>query len=67
VFIRAPRFTRVGPGVEVLATHGGEAVAVRQGRAIAATFHPELSGVDTLHRALLDLAATGRPSARKAG
>jgi 5'-phosphate synthase pdxT subunit len=43
VFIRAPRFRAVGPEVEVLATHGGDPVLVREGRVLAATFHPELT------------------------
>src|SRR6267142_2836317 len=43
VFIRAPKIERVGPGVEVIATEGKNPVAVRQGRVMAATFHPELS------------------------
>src|SRR5271169_6687448 len=43
VFIRAPKISRVGLGVEVLATESSDPVAVRQGRVIAATFHPELS------------------------
>jgi 5'-phosphate synthase pdxT subunit len=42
VFIRAPRIERVGPGVEVLAREGRDPVLVRQGRVMAATFHPEL-------------------------
>jgi 5'-phosphate synthase pdxT subunit len=57
VFIRAPRIQRVGPGVEVLARAGDEVVAVRQGRVIGLTFHPELSGEPHLHRQLLDVAA----------
>ncbi|HVL98498.1 MAG TPA: pyridoxal 5'-phosphate synthase glutaminase subunit PdxT [Egibacteraceae bacterium] len=54
VFIRAPWFEEVGPGVEVLAsvaTPAGErAVVVRQGRVLASAFHPELSGDPRLHR-----------------
>jgi 5'-phosphate synthase pdxT subunit len=50
VFIRAPRIRRVGPGVEVLALHGGEPVLVRQGNVVAATFHPELTADRRLHR-----------------
>ena len=42
VFIRAPRFSRVGPAVEVLARRDGDPVLVRQGNVLAATFHPEL-------------------------
>lgn len=42
VFIRAPRIVRTGPGVEVLALRGQDPVLVRQGRVLAACFHPEL-------------------------
>jgi len=42
VFIRAPRITSVGKGVEVMATYRGEPVLVRSGTTIGATFHPEL-------------------------
>lgn len=50
VFIRAPAITRVGDGVEVLATHAGRVVFARQGRLLASSFHPELAGDDRLHR-----------------
>jgi pyridoxal 5'-phosphate synthase pdxT subunit len=59
VFIRAPKIVRVGEGVEVLATEGGDPVAVRQGSAMAATFHPELSEDTRVHRAFLDLVQNG--------
>jgi 5'-phosphate synthase pdxT subunit len=55
VFIRAPKIERVGPGVEVIATEGADPVAVRQGRTMAATFHPELSEDTRVHQAFLDL------------
>ena len=55
VFIRAPKIERVGDGVEVIATQGADPVAVRQGRTMAATFHPELSDDTRVHRAFLDL------------
>jgi 5'-phosphate synthase pdxT subunit len=43
VFIRAPRLTELGSGVDVLATCDGSPVLVRQNNILAATFHPELS------------------------
>ena len=43
VFIRSPRITRVGKGVEVLAQRDGFPTLVRQGTLLAATFHPEMS------------------------
>ena len=49
VFIRAPRITRVGPGVEVLARYRGEPVAVRQGLVVALAFHPELTDDRRVH------------------
>jgi 5'-phosphate synthase pdxT subunit len=55
VFIRAPKFERIGPGVEVIAKEGNDAVAVRQGKVMAATFHPELSDDTRVHRSFLDL------------
>ncbi|MFA5890944.1 MAG: pyridoxal 5'-phosphate synthase glutaminase subunit PdxT [Actinomycetota bacterium] len=54
VFIRAPRIESVGPGVEVLASHGAEPVAVRQGRVLLVAFHPELTGDERVHRVFLD-------------
>jgi 5'-phosphate synthase pdxT subunit len=51
VFIRAPRITAVGPGVEVMDTLAGEPVLVRQGSVIGATFHPELTSSLAVHRA----------------
>lgn len=59
VFIRAPKIERIGPGVEVLATEGDDAVAVRQGKVMAATFHPELSDDSRVHRAFIDLVSNG--------
>ena len=55
VFIRAPKIERVGPKVEVIATEGTDPVAVRQGKVMAATFHPELSDDTRVHQAFLDL------------
>lgn len=50
VFIRAPRFERLGAGVEVLARERGEPVLVRDGRALLASFHPELTADERVHR-----------------
>lgn len=58
VFIRAPRFRALFPDVEVLGRHEGEPVLVRQGRVVAATFHPELTTSRALHRYLAGLAGT---------
>lgn len=50
VFIRAPRIVETGPEVEVLARRDGFPVLVRQGRLMAATFHPELSADRRIHQ-----------------
>jgi 5'-phosphate synthase pdxT subunit len=60
VFIRAPKIVNVGDGVEVLATEGNDPVAVRQGTAMAATFHPELSEDTRVHQAFLSLITDGK-------
>ena len=59
VFIRAPRIQRVGPGIEVLARRGDDAVLVRKGSVMAATFHPELSDDPRVHAEFLKLIKNG--------
>jgi 5'-phosphate synthase pdxT subunit len=53
VFIRAPAVESAGPSVDVLASHDGAPVLARQGVITVASFHPELTGDDRLHRAFL--------------
>ena len=55
VFIRAPRVTDAGPEVEVLASHDGSPVLLRQGRFLVASFHPELTGDTRVHERFLEL------------
>jgi len=59
VFIRAPKIENVGPNVEVIATEGNDPVAVRQGKTMAATFHPELSDDTRIHAKFLELVNNG--------
>jgi 5'-phosphate synthase pdxT subunit len=54
VFIRAPRVTAAGDGVEVLARLDGEPVLLRQGRFLVATFHPELTDDTRVHEFFLE-------------
>jgi 5'-phosphate synthase pdxT subunit len=54
VFIRAPRVTGTGDGVEVLAKLDGEPVLLRQGRFLVATFHPELTDDTRVHELFLE-------------
>ena len=59
-FIRAPWVESCGDGVEVLAVdeaHGGQVVAVRQGNAIATSFHSEISDDDRVHALLMEIAS----------
>lgn len=56
VFIRAPVIHRLGKGVGVLASHRGRPVLVRQGRLLASTFHPEISGSTAIHRYFMAMA-----------
>ena len=55
VFIRAPVVTRLGKGVEALAEHEGKVVAVRQGKLLGTSFHPELTEDLRMHRMFLTL------------
>jgi 5'-phosphate synthase pdxT subunit len=54
VFIRAPRVTGTGDGVEVLGKLDGEPVLLRQGRFLVATFHPELTDDTRVHELFLE-------------
>ena len=60
VFIRAPRFAAIGPGVEPLAFRDGAPTLVRQGKLMAATFHPELSADRRVHRLFVDAVKASR-------
>jgi 5'-phosphate synthase pdxT subunit len=55
VFIRAPRVTDAGAGVEVLASHDGVPVLLRDGRFLVASFHPELTDDTRVHERFLEL------------
>ena len=55
VYSRAPRIVSVGPGIEVMAERDGFPVLVREGRLLAATFHPELSSDRRVHRLFVEI------------
>ncbi|MBS9532115.1 pyridoxal 5'-phosphate synthase glutaminase subunit PdxT [Mycobacterium sp. M1] len=57
VFIRAPWVERVGSDVQVLARAAGHPVAVRQGKVLATSFHPEVTGDRRLHRLFVEMVA----------
>ena len=54
IFIRAPWVESWGKTVQVLAEVNGHPVAVRQGKLLATSFHPEISGDHTVHRYFFD-------------
>jgi 5'-phosphate synthase pdxT subunit len=63
VFIRAPVIREPGEGVEVLSTlPDGRIVACREGRLLATSFHPELTGDSRLHEWFVQLAREARNS-----
>jgi pyridoxal 5'-phosphate synthase pdxT subunit len=54
-FIRAPLLAPLSPAVEVLASHDGHAVLLKQGNIMASSFHIELGRETALHRYFLGL------------
>jgi 5'-phosphate synthase pdxT subunit len=63
IFIRAPWIERAGPGVEVLASHDGHGVFVRQGNVLGTSFHPELTGDHRVHAYFTQMIAAGTRAA----
>jgi 5'-phosphate synthase pdxT subunit len=62
VFIRAPRIVGTTEDVTVLGRRDDDPVLVRQGRIIAATFHPELTDDTRVHQLFLELLASSGAS-----
>jgi len=58
VFIRAPWIERHGPGVEVLAEHGGHPVAIRDDTVLVTAFHPELTDDSRVHALFMAMTTT---------
>ena len=57
IFIRAPLITKVGKEVEILAeVSEGKPVAVRQGKILATSFHPELTEDSRMHSMFANIA-----------
>ena len=69
VFIRAPRIVSIlesaSPKVEILAEREGFPVLIRQGKTMAATFHPELSADRRVHQLFVDLVNVAKKAAKK--
>jgi 5'-phosphate synthase pdxT subunit len=67
VFIRAPRITRVGPGVKVLAERDGFPALVRQGKLLAATFHPEMTSDTRVQQLFLEMVRRHKKASQQSG
>ena len=57
IFIRAPRIAHAGPDAEVVASFGGNPVAIAQGPHLGLCFHPEMTDDPRLHQLFLERAA----------
>ena len=55
VFIRAPSIIEIGKDVEVLSKFNEKIIAVKQGKIIGTSFHPELTGDVSLHKYFVSL------------
>ena len=54
VFIRAPRISRIGDDLKVLANYNDEPVMITDGRHCACSFHPEIGNDHRIHSYFLD-------------
>jgi 5'-phosphate synthase pdxT subunit len=66
IFIRAPWIERAGPGVDVLATHEGHGVFVREGNVMGTSFHPELTADARVHAYFARLIRAAAPAVARA-
>ena len=55
MFIRAPSITETGKGVEVISKFNEKIIAVKQGKILGTSFHPELTGDLSLHKYFINL------------
>ncbi|HLA22338.1 MAG TPA: pyridoxal 5'-phosphate synthase glutaminase subunit PdxT [Nitrosopumilaceae archaeon] len=55
VFIRAPSITETGKNVEVISKFNEKIVAVKQGKILGTSFHPELTSDLSLHKYFVNL------------
>ena len=60
VFIRARWVESHGPGVDVLASYEGRAVAIRGSGVLACAFHPELTDDPRLHALFMAMATSAQ-------
>ncbi len=55
LFIRAPKVVDWGKDVEILCEHDDSPVLLKQHNCLAASFHPELTGDDSIHNFFLQM------------
>ena len=55
VFIRAPTISEVGSDVEVLSKFNEKIIAIKKGKIIGTSFHPELTQDSSLHKYFLNM------------
>ena len=55
IFIRAPIINATGPSVEALSFYRGRVVLARDAAILVATFHPELTEDDRIHRYFISM------------
>lgn len=65
VFIRAPRITYTGPGVDVLGSYDNAPVLVQEGNILASSFHPELTDDLRIHKYFLQMIKKSKGSKAK--
>ena len=54
LFIRAPKVSNIGKGINILATYKNHPVMVTDGRHFATTFHPEFGTDVRIHRYIME-------------
>ncbi len=55
VFIRAPSIIETGPNVEIISKFNEKIIAVKQGKILGTSFHPELTNDLSLHKYFVSL------------
>lgn len=55
IFIRSPKITEYSKEVEILAEFEGTPILAKEGKLLACSFHPELTGDTRIHRLFLEM------------
>jgi len=54
IFIRAPKISRIGKNIKIMATYNDEPVMITDGKHYACSFHPEIGSDYRIHSYFLD-------------